>query len=249
MKNASSVLVQLTGSTLVLRNQRKRHKYRFNSFHLFYWFNSLKTITSVYSTEVFIINIYMKEILWSIAVVLTFVGYIPYIRDIILGKTEPHVYTWLILSIAGIGIYITQVQHSGWAGSWMMLFATIISFIVTLLSVKYGKKYIKPVDHYLLGICLIALLLVIMWINPLLSVILLIICDMTSFIPTLRKSWYYPHTETASLYAISAIRYGISILALTTINAENSIFLGFWVILNVFTFTLIVTRRKAIQFS
>ncbi len=38
----------------------------------------------------------MKEFISGIAVALTFVGYVPYMRDTIKGKTRPHVYTWFV---------------------------------------------------------------------------------------------------------------------------------------------------------
>ncbi len=36
----------------------------------------------------------MKEIIGGIAVALTFIAYIPYYRDILKGKTRPHIYSW-----------------------------------------------------------------------------------------------------------------------------------------------------------
>jgi uncharacterized protein with PQ loop repeat len=38
----------------------------------------------------------MKEVIGIIAVIFTFVGYIPYIMDTIKGKTKPHIYSWFI---------------------------------------------------------------------------------------------------------------------------------------------------------
>jgi hypothetical protein len=31
-----------------------------------------------------------------IAVILTFAGYIPYLRDVFAGKTKPHIYSWFL---------------------------------------------------------------------------------------------------------------------------------------------------------
>jgi len=37
-----------------------------------------------------------KNILGIIATVLVFIGYIPYLRDIVKGKTKPHIYSWFL---------------------------------------------------------------------------------------------------------------------------------------------------------
>ena len=44
----------------------------------------------------------MKEILVSIAVVFAVIGNIPYLRDVIKNKIQPHPYTWLVWSIVSL---------------------------------------------------------------------------------------------------------------------------------------------------
>lgn len=48
-----------------------------------------------------------------IAVVLTFVGYAPYIRDTIKGKTKPHVYTWFVWGLVTAIAYALQLRGGG----------------------------------------------------------------------------------------------------------------------------------------
>jgi uncharacterized protein with PQ loop repeat len=42
-----------------------------------------------------------KIIISVIVVILTFVGYVPYVIDILKKKTTPHAFTWFIFSLAG----------------------------------------------------------------------------------------------------------------------------------------------------
>ena len=37
-----------------------------------------------------------KELLSAVAIALTFVAFLPYIRSILTNKTKPHVFSWLI---------------------------------------------------------------------------------------------------------------------------------------------------------
>jgi len=41
-------------------------------------------------------TILVKEFFSAIAIVLTFVAFIPYIRSILQGKTSPHTFSWII---------------------------------------------------------------------------------------------------------------------------------------------------------
>ncbi|MCK9351336.1 MAG: hypothetical protein M0P76_00955 [Candidatus Pacebacteria bacterium] len=47
------------------------------------------------------------------------IGYIPYYRDIFRGKTKPHVFTWLIITIIiSFGFY-AQIKDGGSVGAWV----------------------------------------------------------------------------------------------------------------------------------
>ncbi|MBZ5661993.1 MAG: hypothetical protein LAO08_16455 [Acidobacteriia bacterium] len=66
-----------------------------------------------------------------------------------------------------------------------------------------------------------ALLGTIPWIltrDPTIAVIIAVGIDLTAFLPTLRKTWDYPSTETPILYASNVLRH---ILALFALQAHN----------------------------
>lgn len=52
----------------------------------------------------------MKELISTVAVILTFVGYGPYIKDTLKGKTKPHVYTWFIWGLVTLIAYALQLS-------------------------------------------------------------------------------------------------------------------------------------------
>ena len=41
----------------------------------------------------------IKTILGIVAMALSVISYVPYVRDTLSGKTTPHVYTWLVGSL------------------------------------------------------------------------------------------------------------------------------------------------------
>jgi hypothetical protein len=71
----------------------------------------------------------------------------PYLRDIFLLKTKPHVYTWLIWFITQ-GTATAGILYGG--GGWGVLGPAVglfFVFIIFLLSLKYGTKNITTGDN------------------------------------------------------------------------------------------------------
>ena len=186
-----------------------------------------------------------KTILAVSAVILTFVGYVPYIADIFKGKTKPHAYSWLIWgTLTGI-IFALQVSAGAGVGSVVTLFLTLISFFVFIQSLKRGTANITNVDKVFLVLALCALPLWLVINQPVLSIILLMTIDLLGFVPTVRKTWQDPYTETLSMYVITTFRHMISFLALAEYNIVTWLFSVSGIIVNIlFSFMLIYRRRK-----
>lgn len=187
----------------------------------------------------------IKNILGVIAIILTFVGYAPYFRDLLRGKTKPHIFSWFIWAIVTSIIYALQVSAGAGIGSLVTLAVAIISLLIFILGFKNGNKNIKKIDVVFLVLALLAIPLWLVIKQPVLSIILLSTIDMLGFAPTIRKSWNNPYSETLSLYTITTFRHTLSIIALANYNIVTVLFPATWVIANaLFSIMLIVRRRK-----
>ncbi len=51
-----------------------------------------------------------KNILAILAVLLTFAGYIPYTKDILKGKTKPHLFSWFLWSFVTAIVFCVTVD-------------------------------------------------------------------------------------------------------------------------------------------
>ena len=188
-----------------------------------------------------------KTIIGVIAIVLTFIGYAPYIRDIFLGKTKPHVFSWLIWTIVTTIIYALQISAGAGPGSWVTLAVALTLFLVFLLGLKNGSKDIRKIDVVFLLAAVLALVLWRVVEQPVISIILLSSIDMLGFAPTIRKSWNDPYSETLSFYVITAFRHGLSIFALAEYNIVTYLFPIAWVIANVLFAIMLIVRRSVIK--
>lgn len=187
----------------------------------------------------------IKTLISVIAVILTIIGYIPYIRDTLKGKTTPHVYTWFIWGLVTVIAFALQVSAGAGVGSWITLTVAILCFFVFILGMRIGKKDITTSDTVFFGLAFIALLLWLVAKKPVLSIILVSIIDMLGFIPTIRKSWNKPHSETLFLYGLNAFRHALSLFALQHYSIVTWLYPATWTFANaLFSGMLIIRRRQ-----
>jgi|SRR3989344_839620 len=187
----------------------------------------------------------IKTVISLIAVLLTFIAYVPYIRDTLKGKTTPHVYTWFIWALVTAIAFGLQVSAGAGVGSWVTFAVVLACSTVFILGLRNGKKNITKVDTMFLFLSFIALFFWLIAKQPVLSIILVSLIDMLGFIPTIRKSWNKPYSETLLSYEINTFRHGISILALQQYNIVTWLYPVTWTIANgLFSLMLIVRRRQ-----
>lgn len=187
----------------------------------------------------------MKEAIGIIAVLLTFVGYVPYIRDTVTGKTKPHIYTWFIWGfISAIAFALQATDHAG-PGGYVTLAAAIACLAIFVLGFKYGEKEITTSDTVFLIAALVAMAIWLFAEQPLASVILLCAIDALGFVPTIRKSWNKPYEETLVSYLLNTFRFGLALIALEQYSLISSLYPLTWIVANgAFSVLLIVRRKK-----
>ena len=187
----------------------------------------------------------LKAIISGIGVALTFLSYIPYLRDTLIGKTKPHVYTWFVWGLLTAIIAGLQIEAGAGVGVWTTLAASFLSFAIFALGLKDGKKNITKVDTAFLIASLFGLVIWLLAKQPLLSTFLLLVISMLGFGPTIRKSWHLPHTETLATYVINTFRHLLSLLALEQYTPVTWLYPGVWAVANgLFSVLLIVRRRQ-----
>jgi hypothetical protein len=187
-----------------------------------------------------------KVIIGVVASVVSVIGYIPYIKDILKKKTKPHVFSWLMWSLGAGIVFVAQIVKGAGPGAWMMGVAVVISILISILAVFQGEKKIALSDWVAFGGSLFGLIAWILTSNPLLAVILITISDALAFIPTFRKTYYKPYEETLFTWVISSVKFIFVLFALNTYNATTLLY-PIYLILSNSSFTIMMlVRRKAL---
>jgi uncharacterized membrane protein len=95
-----------------------------------------------------------------------------------------------------------------------------------------------------------AILAVLIWIflkNPLYSVVLVAITDFVGFIPTYRKSYAEPWSETTSLYVMSAVSNLLSLLAIANYSLTTALYVSSLFLTNLACIFILLFRRLVLS--
>jgi len=160
----------------------------------------------------------IEIVLIIIAVTLALIGNGRYLIDVLKGKTKPHLYTWFIWSIVSAVVFFGQLVKGAGVGAIPTFVAEIFTIIIFFFSLRFGFTNIPKKDHYFLALALIGMIPWAITKDPTISVITVVIIDVIAFLPTLRKTWKYPTTETSLLYGMNVLRHTITLYLLESYN-------------------------------
>lgn len=186
----------------------------------------------------------MQTLLGSVAVIIGIVSYIPYLRHLFAGKTKPHAFSWFVWFMINAIAFSAQISAGAGAGAWVTGFTGIACLVVTIAAWKVGRQNITRLDWLFFAGALGALAVWAVTDDPLWSVILITGIDALAFIPTFRKSYHKPDEETASVYALSAVKFAVSLAALSTVTLTTVLYPLSLVITNGLFAALILWRRN-----
>lgn len=190
----------------------------------------------------------LKTIIGIIAVLLTFIGYIPYSRDILRGKTRPHIYSWFLWGFVTTIVFALQLSDNAGIGAFVTLAAASMCFVVIFLGKKYGSiSKITLSDKIFLSLALVALGLWIFAKQPVLSAILATAIDLLGFAPTVRKSWNEPFSETLLFYYLNTLRFGLALYSLERYTIITALYPFMWLFANSLFALMLNVRRKQLK--
>ena len=164
-----------------------------------------------------------KEAAAIIAALLAVIGNVPYLIDIYRGRVRPHAYTWFVWTVVSAITFFGQVVKGAGIGALPTAVSEGFTIIIFFFSLKYGFKPVTRTDTYFL---LLALAGIIPWIltkDPTISVIIAVTIDLIAFVPTLRKTWQDPTSETPMLYSMNALRHILTLFSLQAYNTATTL--------------------------
>lgn len=185
-----------------------------------------------------------QQLLGGLAVVLGAVGYVFYIHGIIKGKVKPHAFSWFVWGLLTAIAFVAQVADGGGPGAWVTGFTALMCIAFTLVGLGASSRvFIAKSDwFYFVG----ALTTIPLWYftgSPLLSVILITVIDALAFIPTFRKAYKHPETESVHTYTLSGIKFIPSIFALQNFSVVTVLYPASLILMNALFVGMVLWRK------
>jgi hypothetical protein len=185
-----------------------------------------------------------------VAILLRLAGGTRYLLATLHGKAQPNIVSWSLWSLTALIAFTSQVSKGVGVEALVTLAVGIGPLAVVMASLLKGRHKIEITRLDLLWLAL-ALLGIFLWIktsDPLFALLMSIVSDIFSSIPTVVKSFRAPETESASAYSLTILSMTITLLALQRWEVMNWAFPLYILAINL-TFVVLIMLPKQLRFK
>ncbi len=179
-----------------------------------------------------------------LAAALSVFGSASYIRDTLRGTTSPHRVTWGLWALEGILAFIVEIQQHVGLASIMTLALGLIPLVVLLASFK-NPHAVWRIDAVDISCGVVSLAGLVFWAvvnEPTIALVSFVAADFIAALPTYRKSWSSPESETPRVFVMGAVNTGITLLTLKNFTTAGALFPGVIMLTDSILSVLILTR-------
>lgn len=175
---------------------------------------------------------------------LSVLGAYGYVRDTLRGTTAPNRVTWSLWGVEGVLAALNEVQQHVGLAAIMTLMLGLVPIVVVVASFRnpHGVWSIGPFDV----VCgLISLTGLFAWLfvhEATLALVTFVVADQIAALPTLRKSWFAPATESPRVFFLGALNCFITILTLPALTTAGVLFPGCIMVMDFLLAALIFSR-------
>lgn len=174
---------------------------------------------------------------------------IPYIRDIFRGKTKPHRVSWFLYFVINAVNVANQAASGATNSLWLPIVSTVITFGIFILSIKRGMGGYTKLDLLCFVGALAGLFLWFVFKTPLASTIVNVIAITLAVVPTIKKSFTHPETETAITYLIASTSGLLAALSVGSLNFRLLLLPAHDFVIQIVIWLILVSRMRAVHGS
>jgi len=188
-----------------------------------------------------------KPLLSAMAIALTIAALLPYIRAILQGTVQAHVFSWVIWGSTTFVVFLAQIADRGGVSAWPIGVSGSLTVLIAILAYRRrGDLSITRSDWCFFAAALSALPLWYVTADPFWAVVLLTVVDLLGFGPTWRKAYAQPYSESPGFFGLFALRNLLVVLALEHYSATTLLFPAAIALACVLLMALIALRRRAV---
>jgi hypothetical protein len=186
----------------------------------------------------------MQSFLVAISSILTIGCIIPYLVDIVRGKTKPRIVTWFTWSLLSAITSAAAFSDGQYPAAILTAFGSLATLLVVLLGWKHGDRKFERLDIVCQVGALIGLALWFLFDSPALAVIATTTIDLIGAIPTVYHSWKRPYEETWITFFISGIAGLLTLFAAGNWQVTSVLAPAYYFLFNTTLAAIIILRQK-----
>lgn len=152
------------------------------------------------------------------------IEFIPYIRDILRGKTKPQRTTFFIYAILNTISFSSQLAKGATNSLWLPFVFFIGTLTVFILSIKNGVGGFQKKDFVALFIAAVGLIAWYFTKEAAIALYLVILVDAAGTSLTIEKAYKNPESETIITWVLSSLA---GLLALLSVGSLNPVLISF----------------------
>ena len=179
-----------------------------------------------------------------LAALMSLTGAFDYIRATLRGDTSPNRVTWSIWALEGILGFIVEVQQHVGLAALMTLMLGLVPLVVVAASFRNPHSVWKI--GLFDGFCgVISVLGLVFWAlvnEPTIALVSFVAADQVAALPTIRKSWLAPATESPWAFFMGVLSTGVTLLTLQHFTTAGALFPGCILVADLIIALLVVTR-------
>jgi hypothetical protein len=179
-----------------------------------------------------------------LAALLSVVGAWSYIRDTLRGVTSPNRVTWSLWGVEGVLAFAVEIQQRVGLASLMTLMLGLVPCIVVFVSFRnpHSVWRIGTFDIFCGSISLAGIVFWAFVNQPTVALVSFVVADQVAALPTIRKSWLAPSTESPRVFFMGFLNCAITLFTLKSLTTAGALFPGAILVTDLVIGLLIVSR-------
>jgi hypothetical protein len=168
---------------------------------------------------------------------------VPYVRDILAGRTRPYRWTWLIWAVLAIVVCASQRADGA---SWSLVMAAVqavLTSVIFALAIRRGEGALGAVERVMLAVAAGG---VVGWLvagEPVVATACVVAADLIGAAMMLPKTYRDPESETLATFALASVAGALAVGAVGRLDASLLLYPVYFCVANAAIALLIVSRR------
>ncbi|HEV2427380.1 MAG TPA: hypothetical protein VGS61_04075 [Acidimicrobiales bacterium] len=179
-----------------------------------------------------------------LAAALALYGVYDYVRATLRGETQPNRVSWGLWGVTGVLAFVVEVQsHVGLAAVMTLMFGVVPLIVVAAsFANPHSVWRIGPFDAACGAVSIVGIVFWAIVHEPTVAIVAFISADQVAALPTIRKSWIAPETESSKVFVTGAINCAITLFTLRHFTTDGAVFPGAILVCDAVISALVVGR-------